>query len=106
AFVRILGYSSRDELLATHASALYFDIADHQAYIARLREGGVITKLEICLRRQDQSPVWVLLNASLVEEEDNSEVLEGTLIDITERKALEEQLEHQAFHDSLTGLPN
>lgn len=26
--------------------------------------------------------------------------------DITEQRALEEQLEHQAFHDSLTGLPN
>jgi diguanylate cyclase (GGDEF)-like protein/PAS domain S-box-containing protein len=26
--------------------------------------------------------------------------------DITDRKALEEQLRHQAFHDSLTGLPN
>jgi PAS domain S-box-containing protein len=30
----------------------------------------------------------------------------GTVHDITERKALEEQLAHQAFHDSLTGLPN
>jgi diguanylate cyclase (GGDEF)-like protein/PAS domain S-box-containing protein len=29
-----------------------------------------------------------------------------TFRDITERKALEEQLHHQAFHDLLTGLPN
>lgn len=32
--------------------------------------------------------------------------LVGTVHDITERKALEERLERQAFHDSLTGLPN
>ncbi len=30
----------------------------------------------------------------------------GTVHDITERKFLEERLEHQAFHDALTGLPN
>jgi diguanylate cyclase (GGDEF)-like protein/PAS domain S-box-containing protein len=30
----------------------------------------------------------------------------GTVHDITERRVLEEQLEHQAFYDSLTDLPN
>ncbi len=30
----------------------------------------------------------------------------GTVQDITERKALEARIEHQAFHDSLTGLAN
>jgi diguanylate cyclase (GGDEF)-like protein len=30
----------------------------------------------------------------------------GTVHDVTERKALEEQLQHQALHDPLTGLPN
>jgi diguanylate cyclase (GGDEF)-like protein/PAS domain S-box-containing protein len=32
--------------------------------------------------------------------------LVGTVHDVTERKALEEQLEHQALHDPLTHLPN
>jgi diguanylate cyclase (GGDEF)-like protein/PAS domain S-box-containing protein len=32
--------------------------------------------------------------------------LTGTLQDITDRKMLEDKVEYQAFHDSLTGLPN
>ncbi len=35
-----------------------------------------------------------------------SEFVQGILTDITERKRMEEQLQRQAFHDSLTGLPN
>ena len=40
--------------------------------------------------------------------DDEGSVREVTLIieDVTERKALEDKLSHQAFHDSLTGLPN
>ena len=40
--------------------------------------------------------------------DDAGSVREVTLIleDITERKALEDRLSHQAFHDALTGLPN
>ena len=32
--------------------------------------------------------------------------LDGAILDCTEQKGLEEQLEHLAYHDSLTGLPN
>ena len=39
---------------------------------------------------QDENVAGVLVNAR----------------DVTDRKALEERLEHQAFHDELTGLPN
>jgi diguanylate cyclase (GGDEF)-like protein/PAS domain S-box-containing protein len=39
---------------------------------------------------------------------DDGEVLylDGSIIDIGERKRLEAQLEHLAYHDALTGLPN
>jgi diguanylate cyclase (GGDEF)-like protein/PAS domain S-box-containing protein len=50
---------------------------------------------------------WVHRQAEVVRG-DRGEPLRmiGTVHDITERKALEEQLEHQAFYDPLTDLPN
>ena len=44
----------------------------------------------------------MLENVSLLE----GDILEGTIIDITDRKHAQEQMEYQAYHDSLTGLPN
>ena len=62
---------------------------------------------EMCARRCDGKPVWVLENAALVEGPDGpGTLIEGTVIDITERKRAEEQVKHLAFHDALTGLPN
>ncbi|MGH2773865.1 MAG: putative bifunctional diguanylate cyclase/phosphodiesterase [Actinomycetota bacterium] len=42
----------------------------------------------------------------MTDREGQSGRLVGTVQDITERKQLEEKVTHQAFHDSLTGLPN
>jgi diguanylate cyclase (GGDEF)-like protein/PAS domain S-box-containing protein len=45
--------------------------------------------------------------AAVVRDESGEPIrMVGTVQDITERKALEQQLEHRAFHDSLTNLPN
>ncbi len=33
-------------------------------------------------------------------------MIEGTCVDITDRKRAEEEIEHLAYHDALTGLPN
>ncbi|MFI3188022.1 MAG: GGDEF domain-containing protein, partial [Methylococcales bacterium] len=45
----------------------------------------------------------VLLSALIVNEKP---VLQATLRDITERKAIEEKIQQLAFYDPLTGLPN
>ncbi|MDH4335004.1 MAG: diguanylate cyclase, partial [Chloroflexota bacterium] len=51
---------------------------------------------------------WVRDEAVIVPgDEDGSDLhWSGFLIDITDRRELEEQLQHQAFHDPLTGLAN
>jgi diguanylate cyclase (GGDEF)-like protein/PAS domain S-box-containing protein len=57
--------------------------------------------------RPDGEVRMVHRRAEMVRDE-NGEPLKmvGTVHDITERKALEEKLEHQALHDPLTNLPN
>ena len=43
---------------------------------------------------------------TIADEEGHVGRLVGTMQDITDRKRLEDKVTHQAFHDSLTGLPN
>ncbi len=56
---------------------------------------------------REGNPRWLEAYVHPVKDE-SGRVLQVALVvkDVTERKELEEKLTHQAFHDSLTGLPN
>jgi diguanylate cyclase (GGDEF)-like protein len=56
--------------------------------------------------RRDGSMIWVRDDAIALFEPDGGVRWHGVLVDVTREKDLEERLGHQAFHDSLTGLPN
>ena len=105
-FARIFGYDSRDEVLGLSAWDFYLTPEDRRTSLARLAERRSLTNYEQCLRRKDGSHVWILENGNLIESEGKPSVIEGTVVDITERKRAEEQVKHLAFHDALTGLPN
>ena len=50
---------------------------------------------------------WVLTRGLLVRDAQGKPVrMAGSQCDITQRKAAEDRLYHNAFHDTLTGLPN
>ena len=106
-FARIFGYASREEVLQQAAWDFYLKPEDRQAALAKLLERQSLTNYELCLKRKDGSHVWVLESENLLEGPDGRlSVIEGTTIDITERKRAEEQVKHLAFHDPLTNLPN
>jgi PAS domain S-box-containing protein len=93
ACARIFGFSDPHDMLARNASELYPSAAGRSGFISLLQERGSLSNLEQCLRRKDGSPVWVLENATLVQ--DGELLIEGSLIDITARKQGEEEL-HKA----------
>ncbi len=106
-FAHIFGYRSREEALSVPVWDLYLTAEDRKAMLARLKERKSLSNYEQCLRRKDGSHVWVLENGNLLGGEDGKPgIIEGTIIDITERKRAEEKVKHLAFHDPLTGLPN
>ena len=105
ACARIFGYATRADFLTQPAFSVYDNASMRERTLAVLREQKSVSNLEAKMRRRDGSAVWVLENINLIETRDG-EVLEGTIIDITDRKVAQEQLEYQAYHDALTGLPN
>jgi len=69
--------------------------------------GGEPFREEYRLLARDGSVVWVREEAVLVRNEAGEPLYwQGVFYDLTERKALEERLHYQAFHDPLTDLPN
>jgi PAS domain S-box-containing protein len=64
AFVQIMGYGSREELLACHALDFYFSPTDRRDFLEQCRSLGSLTNFASRLRRKDGSSVWVLENVS------------------------------------------
>ncbi|MDO8282966.1 MAG: EAL domain-containing protein [Thermodesulfovibrionia bacterium] len=59
------------------------------------------------MRHKDGTYRWMLTRGLAVRNESGKAYrMAGSQTDITERKVIEEQLTHDAFHDSLTNLPN
>ncbi len=108
-FARILGYESPEEVLASVESVkdLFVDPREREGLLSRLESEGAAENFELRLRRKDGTAVWVLENSALLEgRDDEGDVIEGTLVNITERKRLRQELEELAYHDTLTGAAN
>jgi diguanylate cyclase (GGDEF)-like protein/PAS domain S-box-containing protein len=90
AMATILGFSSREELMEQSARDLYQDPAHRDESIVILRRERMMTSREISLRRKDGQLCWLVESVNLID--GDPEVLEGTVIDITDRKLAENAL--------------
>jgi len=89
----LLGYDSVEELLKVPARELYVDAGEHARLITLARETGEARAVEVHLRRRDGRQVTCLESTRLMRGQgEQPAYFEGTLVDITDRKQLEEQL--------------
>jgi diguanylate cyclase (GGDEF)-like protein/PAS domain S-box-containing protein len=106
----IYGYASPENLIANLT-----DI-EHQLYVDPQRRLELIKLLEAQedvkffeseVYRRDNSIIWTSENVHAVRDKaGNILYFEGTVEDITASKRAKAEIEHLAFHDSLTNLPN
>ncbi len=91
AFANILGFPSREEILARNARSLYFYESDRDTFLDEVASAGEISGREICLRRRDGTAVWVFDNITFIPASGESPaIFEGSIIDISDRRNAEE----------------
>jgi PAS domain S-box-containing protein len=93
ALVSMLGYAEKSELLAVEPAALNFDQGSPVLGRAVDDRGGLRTR-EIRLRRKDGKPATFLDSSRAVWDASGNIIrYQGTLVDITEKRTMERQLQ-------------
>jgi PAS domain S-box-containing protein len=99
ALVQMYGYESPAVLMesVTHIDpSLYVEPSDRAKFIERMEREEAVSNLEYRIYRRDRSEIWVSENARAVKDErGNLLYYEGTIEDITQRKAIESELQRQ-----------
>ena len=106
---RLTGYDSQslvDNREVSYASMIHE--ADRHLLEREIKQAlvqGRPFEMEYLIRRRDGALIWVWEQGQAVMI-DGREYLEGIVLDINQRKLMEEELERLATHDPLTGLFN
>ncbi len=111
ALARIYGYDTSEELrtaVQDIRGQLYVEPGRRDEFIRLMREHGAVRHFESQVRRKDGKVIWISENARSVHD-DHGHFLyyEGTVEDITDRKAAEEALRNSEllYHSLVESLP-
>jgi len=105
---RLLGYEPAE--LAGHSIYDYIDSQDAEEVrqLSKLIHGGHPMTFSYRVRRKDGTMTWFETMSRAVTDPVTGRMVEIVSVsrDVSERKGVEEQIEYEAYHDALTGLPN
>jgi len=99
AHVQMLGYPSREALLAANSADFYADPEERARWQALMEREGVVRDFEVQFRRRDGTVFWVKDSAQAVKDEHGLvQYYEGSLEEITARKQAEAFLGRHREH--------
>jgi PAS domain S-box-containing protein len=93
AFAHILGYDSPEELIGKNTSSLYKDPALRDRYIEQLQKKPILMNFELEVVRKDGTISCCLENSYLDKSLSGTSIISGTLIDVTEKREMEQALQ-------------
>jgi len=92
ACARMLHYSSRQEIVGLRRPDLFFDPGEAERRWELLKRDKILANHEVCVKRKDGEGVWLLANLIWVETGAGPPLVEGSCIEITERKRIEQEI--------------
>ena len=97
AMVRMLGYTSRDELLRADVSTHLYPVPEaRERFLHALAERGVLRNYDETLRRKDGSLLHTLQNITAVRDSKGRIMqIRGLMLDVTEQKGFQSQLQRE-----------
>jgi PAS domain S-box-containing protein len=95
AFNRILGFGLDRDLKGTRLTDFWQNPDERQEYVRELAARGAVTNYLISAKTVDGGKMVVMANSHLVRDENNKPVrIEGTFTDFSDRRRLEEKVDH------------
>ena len=97
ALVRMLGYSSREEVLeADLARQVFVHAEDWRRFSDTIERSGILRNYEVMMRRKDSSIIHTLQNILAVRNAQGKVVqYRGLMLDVTEQKTYQAQLQRE-----------
>ena len=99
--------STPEGVIGINPKQYYANPQDYEDVIEQLGKGERVTNklVELLIHNEHSRTKWALASYLQLEYQNEPAVL-GWFYDITDRKAMEEQVQYLAYHDPLTDLPN
>lgn len=96
----------REQMLGRRLWDYFADPAHCDRMLDRLEQVGMVSDFEVLLVNRDGSKRPCAITATREQPPSGKGRIYGVFRDVTERKQAEAKIEHQAYHDGLTNLPN